>query len=344
MKIGIFGGSFNPPHLGHINCAQTILKLAGLNQIRIMVSNQSPLKPATEGPSAELRLEMAKLAFSNWGSQFVVDDSEIKRKGTSYTVDTIKDLKKKFPEDELFLIIGQDQLEKFDQWKKSEQILDQVNLIVASRPGHDLPKTSAELPKVIQGLIAEQDFNFIELKNGKSIQFIKLKDVSISSTQLRKWLRVGKNVEKFVPLAVENYIRSQKIYLATGDRIGDFERFTKFSGEFLASKKAIAVKAFDLRSQSGPTEFALIASGTSTKHAASLAENTAQAIKEEYNIHPLSVEGLGEGRWVVLDYGALIIHVFYDFVRQEYALEKIWQGAPEIQIIDPTEASAKTLS
>jgi len=79
----------------------------------------------------------------------------------------------------------------------------------------------------------------------------------------------------------------------------------------------------------------LIASGTSTRHAASLAENVVQAVKEEYNVLPQSVEGVDEGRWVVIDYGSLIVHVFYDFVRQEYSLEKLWKDGKDLNLKDP---------
>lgn len=84
-----------------------------------------------------------------------------------------------------------------------------------------------------------------------------------------------------------------------------------------------------------PSEFTLVASGTSTRHAASLAENLVTAVKDEFHLHPQSVEGLDEGRWVVVDYGSLIVHIFYDFVRQEYNLEGLWKMAKDLGIKDP---------
>ena len=114
--------------------------------------------------------------------------------------------------------------------------------------------------------------------------------------------------------------------------MGDYEKFTHFCAEFLNSKKAINTRAFDLRDLVAPTEFSLIASGTSTRHAASLAENLIQAVKEEYGVYPQSLEGLGEGRWVLVDYGSLIVHVFYDFARQEYQLEQLWKQGKELAL------------
>ena len=84
-----------------------------------------------------------------------------------------------------------------------------------------------------------------------------------------------------------------------------------------------------------PSEFVVIASGTSTRHAAAMAENVVMAVKEEYNVLPQSVEGIDEGRWVLVDYGSLIVHIFYDFVRQEYSLENLWREGKDLGLKDP---------
>jgi nicotinate-nucleotide adenylyltransferase len=102
------------------------------------------------------------------------------------------------------------------------------------------------------------------------------------------------------------------------------------------------VKGFDLRPTTAPTEFSLVASGTSTRHTAALAEGVLSAVKEEFNVFPQSVEGMAEGRWVLLDYGSLIVHVFYDFVRQEYRLEELWREARDLEIKDSVGAATTT--
>jgi nicotinate-nucleotide adenylyltransferase len=341
MKIGIFGGSFNPPHLGHIQAAQAAQKNLGLHQVRIVVSGQSPLKAPIEGPEPKDRLELTKLAFSSWGSQFLVDDREVKRKGPSYTIDTLDELIKEFPKDEFFLIIGTDQFSQFDSWKSSSEILSKVNLVVISRPGTDFPESKEALPKSVRDLVVEQDFNFYELKTGKSVQYMRIKEIETSSTELRKWLRIGKNVEKYIPLSVEVFIKEKGLYRGPGEKVKDYRKFVEFCAHQLFSRKAIAVKAFDLSKIGTIADYTIIASGSSTRHATSLAENLARAVKEEYNLNPLSREGLQEGRWVVLDYGSAIVHIFYDFVRQEYAMEKIWSDGKEIPLVDPFNKDTK---
>lgn len=335
MRVGIFGGSFNPPHMGHINSLVTVQKKAGLDKVHVVPASQNPLKMEVEGPSAEQRLELVKKALSTYGKQFVVDDQEIKRGGLSYTIDTVINLRKEVEPEDLFLIIGADQFDEFSQWKDYQKILTEANLVVTTRPGWEIPQEAEELPEYLKALVAEYDFNFIELKTGRNVQFIRLQDVEVSATEVRKLLRTGRPVDKVLPLSVESYIREHKLYRPIGDRVGDFAKFAEFCGNILFSKKGIQVRGFDLTGLAAPTEFALIASGTSTRHAVSLAENVVQAVKEEYNVLPQSVEGVEEGRWVLIDYGSLIVHVFYDFVRQEYSLEKLWKDGKDMNLKDP---------
>ncbi len=336
MRVGIYGGSFNPPHLGHINALQAVVKKAGLEKVHVIPAALNPLKLEVEGPTPEQRCEMTRLAFADMGPAFFVDDREIKRGGTSYTIDTIKELRKEVDANDLFLIIGADVFESFDQWRDYSTILKEANLIVTSRPGWELPSEKDELPAFIQERLAEFDFNFLELNTGRSVQFLRLKDVEISASDLRKWMRVGRRTDQFLPLSVEGYIRDNGLYAPLGDRIGDYQKFTEFCAHILFDKKGINVRAFDLRKMTSPSEFTVIASGTSTRHASSLGENLMRAVKEEYNVFPQSIEGVDEGRWVLLDYGSLIVHLFYDFVRQEYNLESLWRAGTDLQLKDPT--------
>ena len=104
MKIGIFGGSFNPLHSGHLAGMQTVLKKIGLTKIILVPAFQNPLKKQVEGPSPKQRLEMARLAIESYGNQFQVDDQEIVREGKSYTIDTIKFYRKQYEANDLNLI------------------------------------------------------------------------------------------------------------------------------------------------------------------------------------------------------------------------------------------------
>ena len=158
MKIGIFGGSFNPPHNGHVNSLTTVQKKMGFDQILIIPNSQNPLKIQTEAPAPEHRIEMAKLAFSTYGKAFQIDERELKRGGKSYTIDTIKELRKTIEAKDLFLIIGADNFENFSEWKDYKKILEEANLVVTTRPGYQIPESENEWPDYLNGLVGESDF------------------------------------------------------------------------------------------------------------------------------------------------------------------------------------------
>ncbi|MFP5518419.1 MAG: nicotinate (nicotinamide) nucleotide adenylyltransferase [Bdellovibrionia bacterium] len=335
MRVGIFGGSFNPPHNGHINAISTVAKKLGLDKVHVVVAAQNPIKTPVDGPTPEQRLDLTRAAFSQYGDMFYIDDQEVKRGGRSYTIDTILKLREDVKAEDLYLVVGADKLEELNKWKDWNKILTEANLVVTTRPGYELPTDKESLPEFLQPLVAEYDFNFLELTTGRNIQFISLKDIEISGTELRKWLRAGRPVEKHLPLSVEAHIRDNKLYRNLGDKIGDYKKFTEFCADVIFSKKGINVKGFDLTQMAAPSEYTLIASGTSTRHAVSMAENVIQAVKEEYGVFPQSVEGIEEGRWVLVDFGSLIIHLFYDFVRQEYNLENLWKEGTNMGLQDP---------
>lgn len=334
QRVGLFGGTFNPLHTGHINALVTVRNRLGLDKIVVVPAAQNPKKLPVEGPTPEQRLEMLRIGLGEY--DFVeIDDQELRRGGPSYTVETVQEWAKRIAPEDLYVIIGLDQFEEFDSWKDYQRIVQFANLAVVSRPGHHLPFSTEELPEGMRPHVAAFDRSFIALNSGRNIEFVKLNDVDISASDVRKRLRTGRGVERFLTIPVEEYIREQHLYGPLGERIGDYEQFTRFCAERLTQKKAINVKAFDLRRLDAPTEFTVVVSGTSTRHASSLAENLLREVKEEYNVHPQSVEGLPEGRWVLLDYGSLIVHVFYDYVRQEYRLEDLWKSGIELKIEAP---------
>lgn len=335
MRVGIFGGTFNPPHIGHTNVLTTVHGRLNLDRLFVVPAAQNPFKPPVEGPTDQQRLEMAEKAFGEY--EFVsIDDQEIVRGGMSYTVETVERYAKVIAPQDLYLIVGLDQFEEFDKWKDFERILTLANLVVVTRPKHSLPFTKDELPKGIQSLVADFDRQFLALKSERSIEFVRLQDVDVSSTEVRKRLRTERNVDRYLDIKVEDYIKQNSLYASLGPRIGDYEAFTKFCAQVLFDKKALNVRAFDLTSIEAVSEYTLIASGTSTRHTSALAENIQRAVKEEFNVFPQAAEGTGEGRWVVLDYGSLIIHLFYDFIRMEYRLEDLWKSGKDLGLVDQT--------
>lgn len=334
MKIGVFGGSFNPPHAGHLNVVSSVIQKMGLDKVLVIPSFQNPLKLNDSHHLAEPqhRFQMAQLAFETLGSPIEVLPLEVERKGSSYTIDTLMQLKTQYPQDKLYLIIGADNLSAFTDWKSWMQILSQCDLIVTTRPGWEIPHEQESLPEEIRTLVTSFDFNMAELSTGHTIHFLNLKDITVSSTEVRRLIQLGKSTSQVLTLDVENFIREQNVYPKLNERVDDYQRLTHECVNWMLDRKALNLRAFDLNGVGAISDYALIGSGTSTKHVSSIADYLKQEIKREYNILPQAVEGMSDGKWVVLDYGILVIHVFYEYLRQAYALEQLWKGSHEIPI------------
>lgn len=333
-RVGLFGGTFDPLHMGHVQLVRTVLARLKFDRIYVVPAAQSPQKPLSNESSPQDRLAMCQIGFESDGPQVIVDDREIRRAGISYTVATIESFRTE-PElrgAELFLIMGLDQFEEFDRWHRFERIIEMANVVVVTRPGHQLPISVKDFPEGLQPYVADFEKGFGAFQSSRTIEFVRLVDQEISSHDVRKRLRTGRPVERLLSFEVEAYIKEKDLYKAIGPAVGDFVQFTRFCAGVLQDRKGIQLKAFDLRSVSAPSEFALVVSGTSTRHAGSLAEGLVKAVKEEFGVYPQSIEGQSEGRWVLVDYGSLIVHVFYDFVRNEYRLEELWKSAPALEL------------
>jgi len=335
-RVGIFGGSFNPFHLGHLNSLVDVQKRFELDQVRVIPSYQTPGKPFILSPTPSQRLDMVKIGLEDYSDVLIADDREVQRGGISYTVDSIKEIQKEHPQAELYLIVGADILQTLNTWKNYEQILSMVNLVVTTRPGTLLPYQKEDLVFELQNFIVHMERERAELTTGKTIQYYALEDVDVSGTEIRKCIRAGLKVDKYLSIPVEKYIREHRLYEPSELNQLDFKDITQFCAGVLFEKKGFSVRAVDLTKCTAPSEWVVIASGTSSRHSSSLGENVIQQVKKKYGLNPLSAEGIQEGRWVLVDYGALIVHIFYDFVRQEYRLEDLWKGGQELEVRDPT--------
>ncbi|MBX3020418.1 MAG: nicotinate (nicotinamide) nucleotide adenylyltransferase [Bdellovibrionales bacterium] len=323
-RMGVFGGNFDPFHYGHLNSMLSVAERFGLNEIRVVPAHVSPLRVQTQGSTPEQRLEMLKRGVRDNADLIKIDTREIERGGVSYTIDTLQSYLNEGDRPEVMLIIGMDQFSKFDQWKDFDKILAGADLVVTTRPGMELPYSLDDFPMAVRSLVADYDSHQAMLKSGRTIYFMQLEDVDASGTEIRKKIRFGQSIHTLVPPAVEEYIREHKLFESVQRNIGDFEKFAQYCSALLVDKGGVNVQTYDLRDRSAPAEFTLIASGTSTRHATALAEHLIREVKKDYNVWPENLEGQSEGRWVVVDYGALIVHVFYDYVRQEYRLEQLW--------------------
>ena len=317
------GGSFSPFHLAHLNSLLTVREQFALKNIIVIPSFQTPLREGKELVSPFHRKEMLKKAL-NLYPFMLVDDQEIGRKGLSLSHQSVTQLVKQRKGEELFFIMGLDQFYIFDQWRNFKDILKKTNLIVTSRPGRAFPQKLADFPKGLQPLIKKRLTTKLFLKGtDKKIYFCALKDMDISSSHIKQRLREGKETAHLLPPAVSLYIKKNRLYRE--EELDLTQELIDFSIKELKKKKAYDIKSFDLRSKLLPFSYGLIATASNTRQTKALAIHLKKKIKEQFELNPLSEEGQKESRWIVFDYGNLVIHIFYGYTKKIYNLEELWE-------------------
>jgi nicotinate-nucleotide adenylyltransferase len=197
VRIGILGGTFNPPHLGHLVCAQEAYLQLGLDRVMLIPARIPPHKPVDEEPGVEHRLEMCRLAVAGDEERFEVSDLEARREGPSFTVDTLEQLHSPMPDTELFLIVGGDVAVGFPSWREPERVLSVATLAVAERPG----TRRAAVERAIE-----------QLRGGDRAKFFDMPEIGISSTMLRDRVRAGAPTRYLMPDAVRDYIDRHRLY------------------------------------------------------------------------------------------------------------------------------------
>ncbi len=210
--IGIFGGTFDPIHLGHLHLAAEVLQKAQLEKINLVPCYQSPLRTQPRA-TPDQRLMMVKLAIAKKQNLFA-DDQEIERKGISYTIDTLEFTRATFKTSEqpLVLIMGIDAFNQFDHWHKWQNILELAHLVVVNRP-----KIQFEQKEEIKYLLKQkQIFNPQELttKPGGNILILDIHPLPISATNIRNLLEIKhyNEVQNMLPENVWQYILKNNIY------------------------------------------------------------------------------------------------------------------------------------
>ncbi len=200
MRVGIFGGTFNPPHLGHINMCKLFLEEISLDKLLVIPASIPPHKQIKSKTTTEQRIEMAQLAFSSISSRICVSDIETRRSGKSYTADTIKELKAQ-GYDNLFFLCGTDMLLTLDQWYKPEYIFANATIVYIRR------ESKAENSQLINDKIIDYKKRF----NAKIIN-IQAKPIELSSSMVREAVKSGIYDTKMVCPEVLQYIRTNNLY------------------------------------------------------------------------------------------------------------------------------------
>jgi nicotinate-nucleotide adenylyltransferase len=190
MKIGLFGGSFDPVHLGHLLVAQAAVEELGLGKLFFVPAAQSPFKPENRPAPDSVRLQLLRLALAG-KTNCEIDEQEIRRGGISYTIETLRDYAKRFPNAQLFYLIGADNISKLNEWREADELAKLAEFVAIPRPGEIV----AEFSKPFRGKI------------------LKGFPVEISSSQIRARVKANLPIENFVPPFVAEAIHAAKIYI-----------------------------------------------------------------------------------------------------------------------------------
>lgn len=197
MRIGIYGGSFDPVHMGHINAALAFKEELSLDKIIVIPAYQPPHKKGLALTPSEHRMNMCKIAFGNLEG-FEVSDMEIKREDEGYMSDTVAQLRELYPNDEFFLLMGGDMLLYFQHWHAWQKITDEAVLAVAARNFDDDSALEAEAA--------------VLRSYGAEVRIIPIDVKEISSTSVRESVRKADDISSIVPQGIADYIWDHYLY------------------------------------------------------------------------------------------------------------------------------------
>ncbi|MFQ5454971.1 MAG: nicotinate-nucleotide adenylyltransferase [Nitrospirota bacterium] len=216
MRIGIFGGTFNPIHNCHLEIAEEIREMMELESIIFIPSSSPPHKDVADMAESSHRLEMTRIAIK-YNPHFQVSDIEAIRKGISYSIDTIKELKSIYVKDQLFFIMGIDAFSEISTWKNTDRLLRICNFIIVSRPDYrfiDIPFLK-HIDSSIFSLLdsGERDKGEISVAPDYLIYLLRGIECKISSTDIRSRIKRGEEVKNLLPDIVESYIIKNRLYM-----------------------------------------------------------------------------------------------------------------------------------
>jgi nicotinate-nucleotide adenylyltransferase len=191
MKTGIFGGTFNPPHVGHLIAAEHVCEQLGLAKILFVPAAVPPHKKSPDLVDGHHRLEMLRHAVQR-NRRFEISDLEVRRGGVSYTVDTLRELSTEHAGETLGFILGMDMLSDFSMWRSPDEILELAEIVALTRPDFPMPH--------------------LEPRLRKRITVCRIPEIGISSSEIRRRVKEGKSIRYMVMPAVEEYIRMHGLY------------------------------------------------------------------------------------------------------------------------------------
>jgi nicotinate-nucleotide adenylyltransferase len=202
LRVGILGGAFNPPHLGHLVCAQEALVQLELDSVVFVPVGEAPHRTLDDDPGPEARLEMVELAIAD-DNRFTTSRIEMDREGPSYTSDTLEQMRTESPDDELFLILGGDQAAALASWHEPEKVLERATLAVFERMSWSRNAIVIKIGR---------------LAGARDVRYLDMPLIQVSSSAIRRRVREGVPIRYMVSDKVVEYIATNELYGGQGSR------------------------------------------------------------------------------------------------------------------------------
>ncbi len=348
QTIALFGGTFDPVHLGHINTVAALQKDLNIDQIRWVLSAHPPHRHLPEA-SIEQRLTMLNIALTDYPGM-VSDDVEVRREKASYTIDTLIYFREKYPKASLTLIVGSDIMDSFDRWHRADDILRYANIIVMHRAGYD----NHVHPMLLESVV--KDWKILRKSAFGCVFMYAAPPIPISATKIRQSIANGDDASQFLDEQINRYIQTQQLYLSSPnmglktesnqtkltenqeDTMIENHAQADFSAETvllnsdqqvemivdaLEDNKALDIKVLDIADIASFADYMIIATGTSSTHLKSIAANASRELSRQ-GLKSIGEEGRDSNEWVLADFGDVVVHIMRQEVRELYDLEKLW--------------------
>jgi len=336
----------DPIHLGHLRMAEEVYEDLCLDKIWFLPACKPPHKASKPLSPFPHRIRMVELAVEGI-HHFRASDIEAARSGPSYSVDTLEDVKRSGGSGlSLFFIVGSDAFLEIDTWKDFSRLPLLSELVV-------IPRSPWKRGDIIQNIVkiypdyreAAGEKGLFRSSRGGRIRILNTTRLEISSTDIRRRVRTGLSVRFLVPEKVRRYMITNNLYLPDRKDDGENSSLQPLSGEEIPIKifkeirnnKGEDICVLDMRGISPVADFFVIAQGRSTKHVQGMANRIKRELSRD-KIRCISVEGEDEGKWVLLDFGDIIVHLFYEPVRSFYDLEGLWSEAPRLSFEEDGQA------
>ncbi len=346
LKIGLFGGTLDPIHVGHLRAAEEVYERLGLHQVWFLPAPMPPHKLSAGCTSFEKRLKMVELATEGLG-HLRASNLEQFRTGISYSVDLLRffrksrDLKHMAP----FFIVGADAFLEMDTWKEFEEIPRLSNLVVITRPPFQKPDIIEKASTLFPGYqitVLENENKKVTGDLDKKLLIVPVTPLGISSTGIRKLAGENKSVRFLVTRKVQEYIMANGLYVLdkTGKVAGNPSQGSYSPASqgiepareiyrAILDNKGEEIVVLDMRGTSPMADFFIIAQGRSTRHVQGMASRMRRELSRK-QIKCKSIEGQEEGKWILMDFDDVVVHLFYEPVRSFYDLEGLWAEAPRM--------------